>query len=81
MKELELKVVTATNISKASICREKIMRLERQSKSICDEPHHVRPETSPFFVGRTKELGKLSEILQVHGSAVITQHGRAGKSY
>ena len=58
----------------------KITRLEKQLRNIYDEPHHVRRETSIFFVGRTKELGKLSEILRVYGSAVITQHGGAGKS-
>ena len=80
MKELELKVVTATHISKTSVHSEKITRLEKQSRNIYDEPHHVRPEISPFFVGRTKELEKLSEILRVRGSAVITQYGGAGKS-
>ena len=40
----------------------------------------VRPEISPFFVGRTKKLGKLSEILRACGSAVIMKNGGAEKS-
>ena len=80
MKELYLKLVTATNISKTSVHSEKITRLEKQSRNISDEPHHVRPGILTFFVGRTKEFEKLSEILRVCGSAVITQYGGAGKT-
>ena len=49
MKELELKVVTASNTSKTSVLSEEITRLEKQSRNIYDEPHHVRPEISLFF--------------------------------
>ena len=38
---IELKVVTATNISKPSAWSEKIMRLRKQSRNVCDEPHHM----------------------------------------
>ena len=69
MKQLELRVVTATNTSKTwvhrekvtfneskmSVLREKATRLEIQPKNISDEPHHVIPGISPFFAGRTKE--------------------------
>ena len=40
----------------------------------------MRPGISPFFVGRTKELEKLSDVLCIRRSAVIMQHGGAGKS-
>ncbi len=80
MKELELKVVTATNISKTSVVSQKVTQLENQSCRPTDEHHHIRPRISPFFVGRTKELGKLKEILEKRGSAVITQYGGAGKT-
>ena len=72
--------MTATNISKTSVLSEKVTRLEKQSKNIYDERHHVQPEILPFFVGCTKKLEKLSEILRVRGSAVITQYGGAGKT-
>ena len=49
MKELELKAVTATNISKTSVHSEKITRLEKQSKNIYDKLHHVRSGISSFF--------------------------------
>ena len=43
---------------------------------MCDE------EFYHFFVGRTKELQKLREILRVCGSAdIITQYGGAGKTW
>ena len=62
-----------------SVHREKVRRLEIQPMNISDKPHHVRPGISPFFVGRTKELEKLCEILRARGSAVITEYGGAGK--
>ena len=40
----------------------------------------MRPGIIPFLVGRTKELEKLSEILRLRRSAVITQYGGAGKT-
>ena len=41
---------------------------------MCDQKLHH------FLVASTKELGKLSEILRVHGSAVIMEHVGSGKS-
>ena len=69
MKDLESKVANANNISKTSVhsgndarlesktlvYSEEITRLEKQSKNVYDERHHVPPELSPFFVGRPKE--------------------------
>ena len=56
IKKLELQVVTVTHISKTSIHSEKFTRLEIKPSNIYDEPHHVRPETSPFFVGTDTPL-------------------------
>ena len=73
MKELDFKVETATNISKTSVFSEKVRRVEKRSRNICDESHHVQPEIQSLFVGCTKQLEKLSEILQVCRSTVITK--------
>ena len=69
MKDLESKVATANNISKTSVhsgndarlksktlvYSKEITMLEKKYKNAYDKRHHVPPELSPFFVGRTKE--------------------------
>ena len=79
IEELELKVVTVTNTWKTSVLTEEITRLEKQSWNIYDELHHVRPEISLFFIGRTKELEKLNEscgYVEAHLSRNMTEQGK-----
>ena len=76
MKELELKVVTASNTSKTSVQSEKITFLEKQSGNTYYELQHVRPEISSFFVGRTNELEELNEScghVKTHLSSNMTE--------
>ena len=81
MKELEIKVMGAVQISKACDLGNRVRRVENESNRLLnDELHHIPPAISPFFVGRTKELNQLEKILSQHGSAAITQHGGAGKT-
>ncbi len=80
MKELEPLVVIAGNISRTSMVVRRVSEIESEWHCPTDEVHHVRPSVSAFFVGRTKELDRLRNILEKRGSAVITQYGGVGKT-
>ena len=81
MELLEIKVVNAVMISKTCELGSAMRILKNESNRLSnDELYHKPPAISPFFVGRTKELGKLEKILEQHRSAAITQQGGAGKT-
>ncbi len=80
VEELKQMAVIAGNTSKICAVVEKVNKLDEERKIGNDYLHHVRPSLSAFFSGRGRELGTLREILEKHGSAVITQYGGMGKT-
>ncbi len=80
IQELRQMAVIAGNASKICSVDEEVNKLKEEWNICDDELHHVRPSLSPFFSGRPMELGTLADILEKHGSAVITQYGGVGKT-
>ncbi len=80
IEELESLVVTASNTSRICAVDEKVNLLEEGRETSNNGRHHVRPSVSAFFSGRKKELKTLKDILEKHGSAVVTQYGGVGKT-
>ncbi len=70
----------AINTSKINALDKKVNGLEEKSGIRVDAPFYVRPSVSAFFSGRKTELKTLKQILENHGSAVITQCGGMGKT-
>ncbi len=58
----------------------KVEQLEKEREVCSSRLHHVRPSTSAFFGGRTRDLGILKRLLEKWGSAVVTQYGGVGKT-
>ncbi len=79
IEELEPLVVIARNTSRGSVLGLKVKQLEKEREACGGGLHHVRPSTSAFFAGRTKELDILKCMLEKWGSAVVTQYGGVGK--
>ena len=80
IEELEPLVVIARNTSRGCLHGRRLKQLEKEREVCGGGLHHVRPSTSGFFAGRTRELGVLKSILEKWGSAVVTQYGGVGKT-
>ena len=80
IEDLALRVMTTKTFSMACVHSRKLKHFEEDKETFDGGLHHVRPSTSAFFAGRSKELRALKCILEEWGSAVITQYGGVGKT-